>query len=155
MVLILCTAGIISTSLATDKQEEAENPPEILKKGFEKNIEGWNLEDIDMVMSTVHPESPNYTSSKRFAEKMFDLYDLHSKMLSKKYIGTDGEYSVLRVKLKTTKINGPEFKESVIDTLHVFRKEDYLWKFWAGTTLEVKYIEPEKGVDSKEEADEF
>ncbi len=147
-ILLLCAlitgiVAMLSLAYAEEaKQPEARELPSLLKETLEQNLEACGRENLQMAMRGIHSKSPVYEQSRQASTRIFQLYDLRYEMLSFGYIGTDGEYSVARVKQKTTKIKGPAFRDNIVDTMQIFRKEVNQWKVWQTTVLEVKYIQP-------------
>ena len=123
--------------------------PQMLKEVVEENLAALNAEDLGGASATIHTKSPIYHGTKRAAKEVFRAYDLRAKLLSCKYVGTDGEYAVVRVRQETKKVRGPDFRNNEMDAMHVFRKEKGKWKFWAMAVLEVKYLDPPASAPAK------
>ncbi len=106
-----------------------------------ENLRATEAEDLNAVSDTMHTDSPAYSQTQKIIQMAFDNYDLKYKLLMFRYIGQDDEYALARFKFSTEKVSGPEFKNNILDTIHVFRKENDKWKIWSQATLEINYTD--------------
>ncbi len=148
-MLVFGIAGFFGITLAQngiepDAQIEQEKLETLLRRTLDKNLKGYQEEDIEAVMSTIHSESPIFTATKASSQKIFKAYDLNFGILSFSYIGRDTDYVVIRVKQVTTKIAGPEFRDNELDAMHILRKKKGEWKLWQTAILEIKYLDSEE-----------
>ena len=111
-----------------------------LKAVMIENLVATEAEDLEAVMNTMHTQSPNYSPAKELLISLTETYDVEIELLSFSYIGLDDEYALARAKQSTTKVSGPEFRDNVIDTIQILRKENGKWKFWAAAILEISYM---------------
>ena len=111
-----------------------------VKKVFEDNLKYCTNENIEGMLSTFHTKSSAYSSMKKLSQQIAKVYDLKYEMESFKFVGLAGEYAVANVVQKTTKIKGPNFKNNIINTLQVFKKENGKWKLWTTTVLSIKFL---------------
>ena len=133
LTLIICMS-ISSYALAAD--DIAVTIETLVKE----NLKATREENIDGIMSTIHPDSPAYNPTKDQTAPLFESYDLNYEIVSFTYIGEEGTYAVSRTKQKTTKISGPDFRDNVIDMIQVFRKDEGVWKFWNQVILDIEYL---------------
>jgi hypothetical protein len=112
---------------------------EELRKLIEANLDSTSKEDLEGVMKTIHADSPGRQATERMMKELFQRYDLSYKLISTTLIGADADYAVIRFKQESSKIKGPEFRNNVLDGLHIFRKENESWKLWTTAALEVRY----------------
>lgn len=134
--------GVCSLLLFAGCKVELVTPAEELKTAIQSNIDGMNTENIEASLSAVHTQSPFYDQMQVMLEEIAKVYDLESSLVSFEYLGMDKAQSkaVVLVKQKTTKIDGPEFRDNVVDTMTVFKKEGDAWKIWQSLTLDVEYL---------------
>ena len=111
-----------------------------LKKVLLDNFDAYEKEDIFRVLATVHTLSPSYMSTKSVADKIFPAYQLKYELLNFKYLLTDGEYAIARVSQKTSKVEGPQFRDNVIDLIIVYKQEKGKWKLWSQVILTVEFL---------------
>ncbi len=131
---IVCIVLSGNIAYAEDKIAEA------VKSVVKENLQATQAEDMDRMMKTIHTLSPSYLPTKQKSQTAFDNYDLRYKLLSFSYIGSDGEYAVVRIKQTTTKVSGLAFHDNELDLMQVFRKEKGKWKLWTQSILDIKYI---------------
>ncbi len=108
---------------------------------MDANFAATQKEDMEAVKQTIHTQSPVYIPSLKTTEQLFGYYDLKVELLYFRYTGSDGEYAIARAKQKTIKVKGPAFKNNIIDSIYIFRKETGKWKIWQQSVLETKFIE--------------
>ncbi len=105
-----------------------------------KNLKSLQIEDMDMMMTTIHTQSPFYQSTRQAVEPLLKQYKLKYEFISEKFIGYDGDLAYIRVVQKTSKISGPEFNDNIIDMVQGYRKENNTWKIWAQFIVDIKYL---------------
>ena len=112
-----------------------------IKSTVLENIRSTQAEDVDAMMKTIHSESPMYESTKKQVTQIFGKgLNLKYELLKFKYIATDGDYALGRVRQRTTVVGGPKFRNNEIDMIVAFRKEGDTWKFWSQAILEIKLL---------------
>ncbi len=83
-----------------------------VKETIIQNMKTTEAENSEMMMKTIHTQSPFYLMTKQQMQPLFDNYDLKYELLSYEFIGISGEYATARVIFKTSKISGPAFKDN-------------------------------------------
>jgi hypothetical protein len=112
-----------------------------IKRTVLENIRSTQAEDVDAMMKTIHSRSPMYETTKKQVAQIFGKgLNLNYELLSFKYIATDEDYALGRVRQRTTVGGGPNFRNNEIDMIVAFRKEGDVWKFWSQAILEVKFL---------------
>jgi hypothetical protein len=119
-----------------------EDVAKALQAVLEDNVKALNEKALDLGMSAIHSQSPVLAPTRQMLEKIHAAYDLHVEILSFAYIGRDAEYAVARASQKTTKVRGPEFRDNVVDAMHIFRQENGQWKVWQSAVLSVEFLTP-------------
>ena len=138
-ILVILVIGLLLT-LGVNNSRAEEDISKVLHSVIMDNFKAYELEDIEKVMKTVHSKSPGFDATREFSSQIFPIYDIKYEMLSFKFISIEGEYALGRVKQKTTKISGPEFKDNIIDSIVIFKQESGVWKFWSQASLTLEYI---------------
>lgn len=142
VILVIFWVAILCVNVRGEKEKiDIEDLAATLKKVIEKNCEGMNKEDVDMAMSAIHTKASIYEPTKTLTVRVNTRYDLKYTILSFKFVTLDEDYAIARVKQRTTKIKGPEFKNNEMEMYHIFRKENKDWKVWNSVILEITYIE--------------
>ena len=142
ITLIFCFCWVVlspkSENVAADTDEDV--AAEIKALTIE-NLRATEAEDIEAVLDTMHTQSPAYSNTKKVLISISETYDLKYQMRLFRYIGQDDPYAIARLKFSTQKVAGPEFNDNILDTFHIFRKEEGKWKIWSMTILETNFIE--------------
>lgn len=117
----------------------ADTPTEI-KEVIVENLAHTQNEDIAAAMANIHSQSPLYLSTQQVLEQLLPLYDLKYTLLEYTFIGEDEEYAYAKVKQRTSKVDGPDFKNNELEAMQVFKKEEGIWKLWTQANLSILYI---------------
>lgn len=137
--MTLLIALPIIPSYAGDKEEKILEAK--LQKVIHDNFAAAQRKDMEGIKRTIHSQSPAYIASDQNLKQLFDYYDLKYEFLSFRYIGKDEEYAIARGEQKTVKLKGPAFKDNMLDSIYIFRKENGKWKLWQQAVLESRFIE--------------
>ena len=140
IAIILAVVLFASIEARAEITQEGKDIAKELNSVITNNFKAYELEDIGEVMKTVHSKSPGFEATKQFSSQVFPVYDIKYELLSFKYIGLEGDYALARVKQKTSKVTGPEFKDNIIDSIVILKRENGLWKLWSQASLTVEYI---------------
>lgn len=142
ITLVLCLGLVLLSSknenIAADIDVDVATVIEALAI---ENLRATEAEDIEAVLNTMHTQSPAYSNTEKILMSLSGTYDLKYQMRLFRYIGQDGPYAIARFKFSTEKVAGPEFNNNLLDTFHIFRKEDGKWKIWSMAVLETNFIE--------------
>ncbi len=112
-----------------------------IKNTVLENIHSTQAEDVDAMMKTIHFKSPMYDTTKKQVAQIFGKgLNLNYELLSFKYIATDGDYALGRVRQRTTAPRGANLPSNEMDMIAAFRKEGETWKFWSQAILEIKFL---------------
>ena len=139
IVLVIALLVLFNQSLFAE-DSKADDIAKVLHNVIKANFEAYEQEDIEKVMMTVHSKSPGFEATKQFSSQVFPVYDIKYELMNFKYISTEDEYALGRVKQKTIKVAGPEFKDNIIDSIVIFKQEAGSWKLWSQATLTLEYI---------------
>lgn len=108
---------------------------------IEKNKVVTQNEDFEETMNTIHPESPVYESSSVVMKQLFALYDLKYELTSVEVVSIDDDTAVVAFEQVTTKISGPDFRNSKIKGEHQLRKYNGEWKIYSTTANKVEFFD--------------
>ena len=123
--------------------ESAKDVESQLKDAMLENIKSTEAEDIEGTMKTVHSKSPLYQATKKQLSQLFGKHrGLKYELLSLKYLATDGDYAIARVRQRTSQTPPVNVKNNESDMIVAFRKEGNIWKFWNQAILEFKFLKP-------------
>ena len=133
-----CVLAQEKTVLESPKAIESQ-----LKNTMVENIKSTEAEDIEGTMKTVHSKSPLYQATKKQLTQLFGKHrGLKYELISLKYLATDGDYAIARVRQRTTQTPPVNVKNNESDMIVAFRKEGDTWKFWNQAILEFKFLKP-------------
>ncbi len=127
-----------SENVAADTDEDVAAE---IKALITENLRATQAEDIEAVLDTMHTQSPVYSNTEKLLISFSETYDVKYQMRLFRYIGQDDPYAIARLEFSTEKVAGPAFNDNILDTFHIFRKEDGEWKLWSMTILETNFTE--------------
>jgi hypothetical protein len=136
-VCVLASISVASTRQAATAADVAGELENVMKT----NADGITHKDLEKAMSAIHSKSPGFVQTKEITERLLKDYNLKQRIVSFKFLGADKDYAVARVKTETVQDKGPAFKNNVVDSMQVFRKDSGKWKLWTSATLEIKYLD--------------
>jgi hypothetical protein len=139
-ISLFCFLFFVNNSFAEEKSEQFYKTSADLQRVLLENFDAYEKEEIFRVLATVHTLSPAYMATKEVSNQIFPLYDLKYELLNFRYLMTDEEYALGRVLQKTTKVDGPKFRDNVIDLIVVFKQEKGEWKLWSQVILSIEYL---------------
>jgi hypothetical protein len=111
------------------KNVEPEIAAEIIAV-VKENIDASNNEDVERVLSTVHPDSPQLKSTKEGMEFVFRSYDLKFIIEEINVVEVDGENAKVYYVQFTTNTGGQQFADSRSAGMHVMKKFNGKWKIF-------------------------
>ncbi len=127
---------VISVLITNCSSKKGYYTPESLIKA---NAEFMNKEDLEGVMSTIHPESPSYALTESMAKLIFDRYDLKYEVENIKILEENDNEAKVQFTQVTTKIKGPEFKNKRASGIHLLKMDGESWKIYS---TEMTKIDP-------------
>jgi hypothetical protein len=127
---------VLSVLITNCSSKKGYYTPESLIKA---NAEFMNKEDLEGVMSTIHPESPSYALTESMAKLIFDRYDLKYEVENIKILEENDNEAKVQFTQVTTKIKGPEFKNNRASGIHLLKMDGESWKIYS---TEMTKIDP-------------
>ena len=106
-----------------------------------KNLDTAQEEKLEEHISTIHPNSPAYESTRRIMEQMFSLYDLNYELKDMKIIKkskTEAEVEFIQV---TKKKKGPDFRDNKVKGVHILKDYNGEWKIYNTIINNVEYLD--------------
>ena len=122
---------------ACSNKKEYKTPESLIKA----NAEYMNEEDLEGVMTTVHPKSPNYAATEAMAKQIFDRYDLNYKIENIKVLEENDKEAKVEFTQVTTKIKGKDFKNNKATGIHTLRKDGDSWKVYSTEMVNVEFLD--------------
>jgi hypothetical protein len=137
--LVLCVVAFAVGCEGPKGGAEDERAAKPLREAVATSMEGLNAQDIDKVMSVLHPDSPSYEMSRRMTLLGFRANATYA-LTHFRRIGGDGVYEVARVTQETKTPEGSPAPGGALDSLMVFRRDGEDWKIW-----QTVFLAPEAG----------
>lgn len=134
---IILVLIVILTVFACSSKKEYETPELLINA----NAEYMNEEDLEGVMTTVHPKSPNYAATEAMAKQIFDRYDLNYKIENIKVLEENDKEAKVEFTQVTTKIKGKDFKNNKATGIHTLRKDGDSWKVYSTEMVNVEFLD--------------
>lgn len=131
---------IISFVFACSSKKEYETPEALIKA----NAAYMNEEDLEGVMTTIHPESPSLPATEAMAKQIFDRYDLNYKIEKIKVLEENENEVKVEFTQLATKLSGPEFKNNRITGVHTLRKDGDSWKVYSTQMVKVDLLDKDE-----------
>ena len=128
---------IFLAAFACSSKKEYETPESLINA----NAEYMNEEDLEGVMTTVHPKSPNYAATEAMAKQIFDRYDLNYKIENIKVLEENDKEAKVEFTQVTTKIKGKDFKNNKATGIHTLRKDGDSWKVYSTEMVNVEFLD--------------
>jgi len=133
-VLLAATLGLAEAANAADSDLAT-----TLKGTVEDNLRGYNAEDSEATLRSVHKSSPEYDSTKAALADQFRDFDVKAELIDFHYMGHDDEFVVARVKTRFVAPAGSGFNDNVVDSLVAFHHDGSVWKLWSDEVLGVQF----------------
>ena len=103
-------------------------------------VELRNTQDLQGILRLMHQESFAYKPMQQVLLKLFTAFELQTVLLERVFIARENEYVYVRIKLRTEKIAGPDFKNNIAEFLVVFRIVGNVWKIWCQSPLTFRLL---------------
>ena len=135
---------MISLVAACSSKKEYTTPESVVKA----NIQYLNEKDIDNVMSTIHPQNPDFELVKENITKLLNRYDLNYKLLDTKILEQNDNEVKIRFTQEVKKIKGPDFKDNITTGVHTLRKDGDSWRIYSTDMMKVESLDQDEAKNS-------
>jgi hypothetical protein len=105
------------------------------------NLRAAQASNVPAILTTIHPESVSQSAVEQMAEQL-KAYKLKYEATSVSFVAMAGDYALIRVVQRTTKVKGPDFLDNEIDGIWALRQDGTAWKYWSQMTLKFRAIGP-------------
>ncbi|ADU32278.1 FxLYD domain-containing protein [Evansella cellulosilytica] len=126
-----------------EPEEEEISDEELIIEVIQLNLDAGNNEDIDLYMSTLHSDSPQYDLTREQLTQLFEVYDLQYTLDDIEVIEITGDEAEVRLIQTTEKLAGPEFQDNQVEALNRMKKENGEWKIYDTEIIEATYLNDE------------
>ena len=109
----------------------------VLFQAIQDNAEAFGKKDVDAVMATIHPQSPNFAQTRDVVARMFSEVNLRFTVSDLKVVTSTPDEAKVSFVQKTEKVGstGP-VPLNVVEGIHILRPDDGKWKIYG--TLQTK-----------------
>jgi hypothetical protein len=123
-----------------NKQIDKNNSLKASRDILEKYYNAMNGNKLEEVMSLIHSSSPVQIPTRQLLGQLMSNYKLNNELLLTCYVGTDLDYIFIRMKQKTIKLEGPEFKNNITDSIVAMKQDDGAWRIWSMMPLQTNFL---------------
>lgn len=136
VVLAVTLFVAISGGCGSDPEEEA------VKQVLIDQVDFLQEENLEGALSTMHPESPQYSSSRAVMEQVFELYELEYEIEEIEVLEVTGNEAKIRAVQVTRRIEGPELADKRVVAVHTLRKTEGGWKLYESEHESSETLDP-------------
>jgi hypothetical protein len=141
-IILLLALSLIAWGLtACDEEEESKPVPADVRNLLEENLRAMEVEDLERLKQTLHPDTVFYYSTVNMSRELFDTYDLDYEIEKAELLSESGDEMRVRVVQVTRKISGPEFRDNRITVVHTLRRANGEWKLYATEVAKITYLD--------------
>ncbi len=105
------------------------------------NIHAWGSQNLNLLRSTTHSESPLVETSDLMARYIFARFKLKYTVTKVTALKADDEEADVEVHQTTEKIDGPSFRNNRAVVVHTLKKENGKWKMWGSEVKLLQFLE--------------
>lgn len=106
-----------------------------LRAVLDAHVAAQNAQDAAAVMRQIHPDSPMFESTRQMLSQLYINYRFANELLEWGLVGVDRDYIYARMRLKTVKLEGPEFQNNQTDAVLILKPQADELKIWAQFAL--------------------
>ena len=112
-----------------------------IKDVVKSNIFAVSKRNINMALSTIHPESPTVESSKDMMTYIFARLQLKYTIQKLEVKDIDGDEATVEVLQVTQKLSGnAAFRDNRVKMLHTMKRDGKKWKMYSSEALLIEYL---------------
>ena len=116
-----------------------------LRAVIKTNLHAWGTENMALLRSTTHSESPLLETNTLMAKHLFDNFKLRYTQLKATPIKADEEEAQVEIIQSTEKMEGiPAFRNNVQYFIHTLRKENNDWKLYSTKGVVILFLDSSK-----------
>ncbi len=106
-----------------------------------KNLStAYQMQNMEVINSLHHPENQTFASSKDQLKTILLAYKLETEYSDIEILQQDNDVAVLRLLQITKKIDGPEFKDNVMDMVLVLKTDNQQYKILSAAPIMTSFI---------------
>ncbi len=132
-----------SSDIPVEPEKQKMDPVMVkeLKDVVKTNIFAVSKRNINMALSTIHPESPTMESSKDMMTYIFARLQLKYTIQQLEVKEIDGDEAKVEVLQVTQKLSGnAAFRDNRVKMLHTMKRDGKKWKMYSSEALLIEYL---------------
>lgn len=110
-----------------------------IEKLIDYSIKVYETEDINALMTLMHPNSPIKSETEEISKIAFSMYDLDHEYSNLEILELSDTEATIQMTQTTKKLSGSDFKDNRVTSIQTLRKHNGQWKFF--DLLSVQNIE--------------
>ncbi len=107
---------------------------------LEKYYDAMNGNHLEEVLGFIHRSSPVLLPTRQLLGQLMSSYKLNNELLLTYYVGADSDYMFIRMKQKTTRLEGPEFRDNITDSIVAMKQDGEKLRIWSMMPLETSFL---------------
>ncbi len=139
--VVLC-ALVLVTAIAGCQNKASGGDQQAVIATLEKNARATQNENTEEYLSTVHPDSAMYNSSKAMLPGVFAAADIKCAIEESKIESISGDEAVVHYTLLTESVipNDPAFRNNRTKQIVTMRKHNNEWKLYSGKIDKIEFV---------------
>jgi ketosteroid isomerase-like protein len=140
--LVVCSFFIISMVAGCQNNASQSGDQQAVVAVLEKNAQATQNENVDEYLSTLHPDSAMYNSSKAMLPGVFAAADMKCRVEESKIESIDANEAVVHYTLLTESVvhNDSAFRNNRTRQIVTMRKHNNAWKMYSGKVEKIEYV---------------
>ncbi len=107
---------------------------------FENLSVGYKEQNIDIITNLHHPGNQMFTASLEQLKTILSNYKLETGYNDIQILQQDNDVIVLRLSQMTKKIDGPEFKDNVMDMVLILKMDNHEYKILSAAPITTSFL---------------
>ena len=108
---------------------------------IKNNLYACDKRDVNLVMSTIHPESPTLESTRDMLRYIFVRLRLRYTLQQVEVLEVDGDEAEVRVIQATQKVAGnAAFRDNQVELIHTLKRDAQKWKLYSSECVFIRYF---------------
>jgi len=140
---VICFLFVLSVVAGCQNNAAQSGDQQAVLAVLEKNARATQNENIEEYMSTVHPDSAMYKSSKAMLPGVFAAADMKCRVEESKIESINANEAVVHYTLLTESVipNDPAFRNNRTKQIVTMRKHNNEWKMYSGKVDKVEFVQ--------------
>ncbi|MBG6132577.1 hypothetical protein IWQ47_003802 [Aquimarina sp. EL_43] len=107
---------------------------------FESLSSAYKERNLDTIFDLHHPDNVLFNAGKEQLRTVLSSYTLEANFEDIKILQEDKNVSVVRLSQKTKKVEGPDFKDNIIDMVMILKSHNDNFKILSSASISTDFI---------------